>query len=89
VSFDKIHSRLGFVCAISLEEGIEEIRRAVASGLVKDYRDKLFSNHAYLLGAPHDLLRSEPAVQLFSVLEPADASATPAAAKSLAAGAAS
>ena len=73
VSFDKIHSYLGFVCQTGLEEGIEEIRKTVASGLVKDYRDKVFSNYEYLLGARDELLRSEPSVLLFSVLEPADA----------------
>ncbi len=87
VSFDKIHSRLGFVGTTSLEEGIEEIRQAVVSGLVKDYRDRLFSNHDYLLGAPEDLLRREPAVQMFTLLEPADAAGAPAGVKSLAAGA--
>jgi nucleoside-diphosphate-sugar epimerase len=89
VSFDKIHSYLGFVGETSLEEGIEEIREAVVSGLVKDYRDKLFSNYEYLLGAPEDLLRCEPAVQLFSVLETAEVEGVASAAKSLAAGAAS
>jgi nucleoside-diphosphate-sugar epimerase len=73
VSFDKIHSYLGFVCTTSLEVGVEEIRKTIESGLVKNYRDTIFSNYEHLLGANGELLFSEPSVQLFAVLEPADA----------------
>jgi nucleoside-diphosphate-sugar epimerase len=73
VSFDKIHSYLGFACATGLEVGIEEVRNAIKSGLVKNYRDAAFSNYEHLLGAGGELLTSEPSVQLFSVLEPSDA----------------
>jgi len=72
VSFDKIHSHLGFVCATDLDEGIEEIRKTMQSGLVKDYRDRVFSNYEHLLEGNGELLTSDPSVQLFSVLEPAD-----------------
>jgi dTDP-D-glucose 4,6-dehydratase len=72
VSFDKIHSRLGFVCVTGLEEGIAEIRRTIQSGLVKDYRDRQFSNYEHLLAASGELLLSEPSVQLFAVLKPVD-----------------
>ena len=72
VSFDKIHSHIGFVCTTGLEVGIEEIRKTIQSGFVKDYRDSVFSNYEYLLGANGDLLVSDPTVKLFSVLEPAD-----------------
>lgn len=72
VSFDKIHSYLGFVCTMGLEAGVEEIRKTLKSGLVKNYRDSVFSNYEHLLGGSGDLLVSEPNVQLFSVLEPAD-----------------
>jgi nucleoside-diphosphate-sugar epimerase len=89
VSFDKIHSRLGFVCSTPLEVGIAEIQHAIQSGLVQDYRDRVYSNYEYLLDSGDELLRSEPGVQLFEVLEPADASGAPAASKALAAGAAS
>jgi nucleoside-diphosphate-sugar epimerase len=87
VSFDKIHSYLGFVCHTRLEEGIAEIKEAIESGLVKDYRDKVFSNYEYLLGARDELLKSEPGVRLFSVLEPADAAASGAPPKAIAAAA--
>jgi nucleoside-diphosphate-sugar epimerase len=72
VSFDKIHSYLGFVCATGLEEGVEEIKAAIKNGIVKDYRDTAFSNYEHLLGAGGELLISEPSVELFAVLEPAD-----------------
>ena len=73
VSFDKIHSDLGFVCATGLEVGVEEIKKTIESGLVKNYRDSIFSNYEHLLGANGDLLVSDPSVQLFAVLEPAEA----------------
>lgn len=72
VSFDKIHSYLGFICATGLEMGIEEIRKTIESGLVKNYRDAEYSNYEHLLGAGGELLISEPSVQLFAVLEPGD-----------------
>jgi nucleoside-diphosphate-sugar epimerase len=89
VSFDKIHSRLGFVCTTGLEEGIKEIMWAIESGQVKNYRDKLFSNYECLLDAGDDLLKSEPGVRLFGVLEPDDAAEAQVAPKAYAAGAAS
>ena len=88
VSFDKIHSYVGFVCENSLEQGIEEIRQAVADGLIKNYRDTQYSNYEYLLGASDDLLRSEPGMRLFAILQPADPVDT-SAAQSLITGAAS
>jgi nucleoside-diphosphate-sugar epimerase len=72
VSFDKIHSHLGFVCTTGLEVGIGEIRKAIASGVVKNYRDSVFSNYEHLLGSNGDLVASDPNVHLFSLLEPAD-----------------
>jgi nucleoside-diphosphate-sugar epimerase len=73
VSFDKIHSTLGFVCLKRLEDGISEIRKAIESGAVKDYRDKVFSNYEHMVLANGDLLTSEPSVHLYALLEPADA----------------
>ena len=57
VSFQKIRERLGFECKNSVESGIEEIRDALTSGLVDDFRDPKYSNLNYLnrlreLGAP-------------------------------------
>ncbi len=44
VSFDKIHSRLGFECQVTLAEGVREIQQAIRDGLVADYRDPRYSN---------------------------------------------
>jgi len=84
VCFDKINSYLGFACQTGLEEGIWEIKRTIESGLVKNYRDKIYSNYEHLLDARQELLRSEPGVRFFSVLEPADAVTTEAGAKVIA-----
>jgi nucleoside-diphosphate-sugar epimerase len=88
VSFDKIHSYLGFTCATGLEVGIAEIRKTIESGLVKNYCDPAYSNYAHLLGAGGELLISEPSVQLFAVLEPGDAAYPTERLKALTAGAA-
>jgi nucleoside-diphosphate-sugar epimerase len=71
VSFDKIHSTLGFVCVKRLEDGISEIRKAIETGVIKDYRDKAFSNYEHMVLANGDLLSSE-SMQLYNLLEPAD-----------------
>jgi nucleoside-diphosphate-sugar epimerase len=89
VSFDKIHSRLGFVCVTGLEEGIAEIRKTIQNGLVKDFRDRAYSNYEHLLGASGELLISEPTVQLFAVLKPGDGANPTVPQKVLTAGAAS
>jgi nucleoside-diphosphate-sugar epimerase len=89
VSFDKIHSHLGFVCMTGLEEGIAEIRKTIQNGLVKDYRKTEYSNYEHLLGASSELLISEPTVQLFAVLEPPDSANATAPQEVLTAGAAS
>jgi nucleoside-diphosphate-sugar epimerase len=89
VSFDKIHSCLGFVCKTGLEEGIKEIKEAIETRQIQNYRDKVFSNYEYLLGARDELLKSEPGIQLFNVLEPDDAAVPTLAAKTQTAGAAS
>jgi nucleoside-diphosphate-sugar epimerase len=44
VNFDKISKRLAFTCSHSLEHGISEIKRALESGLVGDYRDAKYHN---------------------------------------------
>jgi nucleoside-diphosphate-sugar epimerase len=54
VSFDKIRLQLGFECSISLDEGIQELRRALEEKQVLDYRDPLYYNQEFLklLGSP-------------------------------------
>jgi nucleoside-diphosphate-sugar epimerase len=44
VNFDKISRRLDFTCSHKLQDGIREIKRALESGLVEDYRDARYYN---------------------------------------------
>ena len=44
VSFDKIHTTLGFTCRKTLDDGIAEIKVAFDSGLVSDYRNPIYYN---------------------------------------------
>ena len=46
VSFDKIHSRLGFVCERTLEQGIGEMAKMVRRSQVKDFSAEMFNNQA-------------------------------------------
>lgn len=45
VAFDKIRDTLGFRGAVGIQEGILEIRRALAGGSVRDYRDLRYNNY--------------------------------------------
>ncbi len=46
VAFDKVHSRLGFVCERTLEDGIREIYEALRSDGIEDIAAERFHNHA-------------------------------------------
>lgn len=46
VSFDKIHSRLGFVCKLDLEQGIREMADMVRGSSVEDFSTEMFNNRA-------------------------------------------
>jgi nucleoside-diphosphate-sugar epimerase len=46
VSFDKIHTRLGFVCERTLEQGIREMADMVRSSPVEDFSTEMFNNRA-------------------------------------------
>jgi nucleoside-diphosphate-sugar epimerase len=46
VSFDKIHSRLGFVCERTLEQGIQDLAGMVRGSEVKDFSTEMFNNRA-------------------------------------------
>lgn len=48
VSFEKIHQRVGFSCAKTVEDGIRELRLAFEQGKIADYKAPLYSNLAYL-----------------------------------------
>jgi nucleoside-diphosphate-sugar epimerase len=44
VSFEKIRTRLNFDCQVTVEAGIEEMRRHIVAGKVPDYREARYSN---------------------------------------------
>ena len=46
VSFDKIHTMLGFVCERSLEDGIHELADMVRSSPAEDFSTEMFNNRA-------------------------------------------
>ncbi len=46
VSFDKIHTRLGFACERSLEHGIREITKMVRASEINDFSTEMFNNSA-------------------------------------------
>ena len=46
VSFDKIHSRLGFVCERTLQQGIRDLAGMVRGSEVKDFSTEMFNNRA-------------------------------------------
>ncbi|MGH9645466.1 MAG: NAD-dependent epimerase/dehydratase family protein [Bryobacteraceae bacterium] len=48
VSFDKVRNHLGFECAVSLEEGIRELKAVFEQGLVTDYRAVEYHNQRFL-----------------------------------------
>jgi nucleoside-diphosphate-sugar epimerase len=54
VSFDKIRHQLGFESSLGLDDGIQELRRALEEKQVLDYRDALYYNLEFLklLGSP-------------------------------------
>lgn len=47
VSFKKIHRKLSFEPDWSIEEGIQQVLEAIASGRVTDYSDPKYSNYKY------------------------------------------
>lgn len=56
VSFDKIRRRIGFHCALSLADGVHELKTAFETGRITDYRDSVYHNHRFLAGFRSDLL---------------------------------
>ena len=44
VNFHKIRTQLSFTCIRDLEYGIQEVKRAVETGVLKDYRDVKYYN---------------------------------------------
>lgn len=46
VSFDKIHTRLGFLCERDLEDGIREMAEMVRRSPIEDFSAEIFNNRA-------------------------------------------
>ena len=59
VSFDKIHTVLGFTSQVSLLDGIREICEALNVGRVTDYADPVYHNHKFFT-ENGDALRMQP-----------------------------
>jgi nucleoside-diphosphate-sugar epimerase len=87
VSFEKIRRELNFECSISLEQGIQELRRALEEKQVLDYRDPSYYNLEYLrlLGSPS--CKDELDEHVMAAFAQAPASSRPARAIAQAAGA--
>lgn len=68
VSFDKIHTRLGFTCQKKLDEGVLEIKRAYDQGFIGNYRDKRYSNYESLSSALVQAEPVEPSLPISSTL---------------------
>lgn len=70
VSFAKIRKRLAFMPHYSIVDGIKEIKKAIESGVIKDYRDARYSNYKTLSEESHSaLLRHSRTISLYSVDE--------------------
>ena len=78
VSFEKAARLIGFQCAISIEEGITEIKRFLEHGGAVDYRDALYHNQRYLhsVGSPTANATDTNVMAAFAAA-PAPASAIP------------
>lgn len=51
VCFEKVQQRIGFQCRRSLEEGIQEMKDAIAQKTIADFRDPLYHNQRFLQSA--------------------------------------
>lgn len=51
VRFDKIHNALGFEPRYTVRDGIAEIKAALTSGQIADYRDARYNNYSFLKDA--------------------------------------
>ncbi|MFQ5875707.1 MAG: hypothetical protein ACE5JL_18165, partial [Dehalococcoidia bacterium] len=49
VSFDKINKTLDFQCRMTVGEGVREIKEAIETGQIGDYRDQRYNNKDALL----------------------------------------
>lgn len=71
VRFDKIHRELGFQPRRTLMDGVLEIKHAIETGQVTDYRDRRYSNYRFLAeGDELQFLRSAELTPLVALLPP-------------------
>ncbi|MBM3747720.1 MAG: hypothetical protein FJW34_18185 [Acidobacteria bacterium] len=66
VSFERIANELGFRCTAGLEEGIEELRRALQQGQVADYTDVRYHNQRFLQTWGSPVYRDEVDAQVMA-----------------------
>ena len=70
IDFSKIREYLGFAPQWTVEQGIQQVLDAIASGEVSDYRDPKYSNYEFLnLQGTTELARDHWAVELIRDLE--------------------
>jgi nucleoside-diphosphate-sugar epimerase len=74
VSFDKIHSALGFNCGVSLDDGIAEMKRMLDRGLVGDYTDLQYHNQRFLQAAGSPRALSDLDIRIMAAFAGADVS---------------
>ncbi len=69
VSFDKIHTMLGFTCQKTIQDGVLEIKHAYRQNLIGDYRDKRYSNQQYLSSAPEVVDKADSSLPIATRLD--------------------
>jgi nucleoside-diphosphate-sugar epimerase len=66
VSFKKIEESLGFHASYSLRDGVIELRKAFATGLITDYTDLRYHNQRFLLAAGSPCHKSDVDAQVMA-----------------------
>ncbi len=72
VSFDKIHTRLGFVCEKTLEQGILETAQLVRKSPSDDFSTEMFNNRAMLRVYAQSVGSERSSIRLLKTLAGAD-----------------
>jgi nucleoside-diphosphate-sugar epimerase len=72
VSFDKIHTRLGFACERNLEEGIREIAEMVRMSDINDFSGEMFNNRAMVKIFAQSAASMRSSIRLLETLARAD-----------------
>lgn len=72
VSFDKIHSRLGFACERTLDEGIREIAEMVRMSEINDFSGEMFNNRAMVKIFAQSAASTRSSIRLLETLARAD-----------------